>query len=51
MTPDTFPVLFYAYSIIWTLLVIYIVLLGLRVSALRKQVTRLEGRDVRSSRS
>ncbi|MFM1848412.1 MAG: hypothetical protein RL417_1886 [Pseudomonadota bacterium] len=39
--PNTFPALFQAYSIVWGLLVVYIVSIGVRLRRIEK---RLEGR-------
>ena len=34
--PDTFPALFYGYTVIWGLLAVYILSLGFRVSRLER---------------
>ena len=37
--PNTFPSLFWGYTAIWTLVVVYIVSLGFRLSKIEKQNT------------
>ncbi len=37
--PNTFPGLFWGYSIIWAILVIYIATLGIRLSKLEKSTS------------
>jgi CcmD family protein len=34
--PDTFPALFYGYTAIWGLIVVYLIILGARVRNLEK---------------
>lgn len=38
MTPDTFPSLFWSYTVIWVVLVAYIVTLGARISRIEKKM-------------
>jgi len=49
MTPDTFPSLFWSYTVVWGILAAYIVTLGVRLSRLEKRLSRDEdvtdGRD------
>ena len=37
MTPDTFPSLFWSYTVVWTILAAYIIILGVRLSRLEKR--------------
>lgn len=43
MTPDTFPSLFWSYTVVWGVLVVYIVTLGVRVARLEKKLSREKG--------
>ena len=51
MTPDTFPSLFWAYSAIWCVLIVYIAALGARVAKLERKLSSGKGEndDSRSS--
>ena len=40
MTPDTFPSLFWSYTAVWSVLAVYIVTLGVRLSRLEKRSSR-----------
>lgn len=40
MTPDTFPDLFWSYTVVWLMLGLYIVSLGFRVRRLEKELTK-----------
>jgi CcmD family protein len=42
MTPDTFPSLFWSYTVVWAILAVYIVTLGVRLSRLEKRFSRDE---------
>jgi CcmD family protein len=37
MTPDTFPSLFWSYTVVWAILAAYIITLGARLSRLEKR--------------
>lgn len=41
-TPDTFAYLFAAYTAIWAIIVVYLALLGKRISQLESKLTRKE---------
>lgn len=43
MTPDTFPSLFWSYTVVWGVLVVYIVTLGVRVARLEKKLSHEKG--------
>lgn len=43
--PNTFPHLFWGYTVIWVLLCVYIVSLGFRVSKLEKKTAASKERD------
>jgi CcmD family protein len=38
MTPDTFPSLFWSYTVVWGVLAAYIISLGVRVSRVEKRL-------------
>lgn len=40
MTPDTFPSLFWSYTVVWAILAVYIVTLGVRLSRLEKRFSK-----------
>jgi CcmD family protein len=40
MTPDTFPSLFWSYTVVWVVLSVYIVTIGLRVSKVERALSR-----------
>ena len=40
MTPDTFPSLFWAYTVVWVALSVYIITLGVRLSRLEKRLPK-----------
>jgi CcmD family protein len=42
MTPDTFPALFWSYTVVWVLLALYIVTLGVRLSRLERRLSKGE---------
>lgn len=42
MTPDTYPDLFWSYTVVWAILAVYIGILGYRVSALERALSRRE---------
>ena len=42
MTPDTFPSLFWSYTVVWVILAVYIVTLGVRLSRLEKRLSANE---------
>jgi CcmD family protein len=40
MTPDTFPSLFWSYTIVWVILAVYIIGLGVRVAKLERTLSK-----------
>lgn len=40
MTPDTFPSLFWSYTVVWVVLSVYIALIGLRVSKVERTLSK-----------
>jgi CcmD family protein len=40
MTPDTYPSLFWSYTVVWGVLVVYIAVLGARVARLEKKLSQ-----------
>ena len=40
MTPDTFPSLFWSYTVVWAALSIYIITLGVRLSRLERRLSK-----------
>jgi len=49
--PNTFPALFQAYSIVWGLLVVYIVSIGVRLGRLEKRLERAANTEARQAKS
>jgi CcmD family protein len=45
MTPDTFPALFQGYTVVWVLLVVYVVSLGARLKRLESRLQRLSDKS------
>lgn len=45
MTPDTLPWLFWSYTAIWVIVVLYVLSLGLRLSKIEKDLERSEERS------
>lgn len=45
MTPDTYPSLFWAYTALWGVFVIYLVTLGVRLSRLEKRFSKESGHE------
>lgn len=43
--PNTFPALFQAYTVVWALLVVYIVSIGVRLGRIERQLARREAVD------
>ncbi len=41
MTPDTFPSLFWSYTVVWVLLGLYIVSLGRRLRKIEHKITKV----------
>jgi CcmD family protein len=40
MVPDTYPDLFWSYTVVWVVLGVYLVLLGARVAKLERSLSR-----------
>jgi CcmD family protein len=46
MTPDTFPSLFWSYTVVWVVLSVYIATIGMRVSKIERALSKSrEARD------
>lgn len=46
MTPDTFPSLFWSYTAVWVVLVVYVATLGIRLARIERTISgREEARD------
>jgi|688.fasta_scaffold1746146_2 CcmD family protein len=48
MTPDTFPSLFWSYTVVWVILALYIIGLGVRVAKLERTIS--QSKDTTSDR-
>jgi CcmD family protein len=46
---DTFPSLFWSYTVVWTFLALYIFWLGVRLSRLERKLGTLRKRDTTAS--
>jgi CcmD family protein len=51
MTPDTFPSLFWSYTVVWVVLSAYIATIGMRVSKVERALSRREEKRDDPSRS
>jgi CcmD family protein len=40
MTPDTFPSLFWSYTVVWVVLSVYIATIGMRVSKIERKLSK-----------
>lgn len=50
MVPDTFPALFYSYSVVWLIMLAYVVLIARRLARLEKKLSAQDtGGDDRAS--
>jgi CcmD family protein len=45
MTPDTFPSLFWSYTAVWVIVVLYIIGLGVRVAKLERTISKSKERS------
>jgi len=45
MVPDTYPDLFWSYTAVWCVLVVYIAVLGVRVARLERKVSTSSGQQ------
>ena len=46
MVPDTFPALFYGYSVVWLLMLVYVLLMARRLSKVEQKLSSQEGDTV-----
>jgi len=51
MTPDTFPSLFWSYTVVWVVLSVYIAMIGLRVSKVERKLSKSGEQSNDASRS
>ena len=51
MTPDTFPSLFWSYTVVWVVLSAYIATIGIRVAKVEKALSKRAEHDNDASRS